>query len=116
MGRARTSSSRLKFDLTYSRSYQHTRQTEVGDDRLSVAFAWTTELSDPFTRLLTAHDPIAVLVLAHFAALLSECQRGWWVRELPQRIVGAAQKLLMSTPELLDYLDWPLQTINANII
>ncbi|PVH97368.1 hypothetical protein DM02DRAFT_81899 [Periconia macrospinosa] len=97
-----------------SRSYQKTRQVPTDGDRISVAFSWTSSLSDPFTRLLYEHDPIAVLVLAHFAALLSECQHSWWMRELPQRVVAAAQKLLMSTPELLDYLDWPLQIINAH--
>jgi hypothetical protein len=71
-------------------------------------------MSERFTNLLAAHDPIAVLVLAHFAVLMSQCHRNWWVSEFPGRIVLAAQKLLMTTPELLDYLDWPLEMINAN--
>ena len=72
-------------------------------------------MPEAFTRLLIAHDPIAVLVLAHFAVLINECWKSWWLRGFPQRIVLATQKLLMSTPELLDYLEWPLQVINVNI-
>lgn len=91
-----------------------TLERTVDEDRLCVAFTWTSTLSDAFTSQLTAHDPIAVLVLSYFAALLSECQDSWWLRGIPHHILATAQKLLMSTPELLDYLDWPLQIINAN--
>lgn len=95
------------------RAFLRVRNCAPDQDQIGIAFSWTAALSDQFTHLISIHDPIAVLVLAHFAALLAQCCQSWWVREWPQRIVFAAQKLLMATPELLSYLDWPLQIISA---
>ena len=37
-----------------------------------------------------------------------------WIAEWPLRIVLAAQKLLVATPELLAYLDWPLEVVKKS--
>lgn len=63
---------------------------------------------------MSTHDPIAALILAHFAVLLTECRLAWWIAEWPNRIVLAAQKVLVATPELLAYLDWPLEIVKAS--
>ncbi|KAF2635474.1 hypothetical protein P280DRAFT_411376 [Massarina eburnea CBS 473.64] len=95
-------------------AFQRVRECAPNDDTLSTAFTWTSDLPERFMQLLLAHDPISILILAHFATLIHECWESWWLCQFPQKIVLSAQKLLMTTPELLDYLDWPLQIINDN--
>ncbi|KAF1954337.1 hypothetical protein CC80DRAFT_567533 [Byssothecium circinans] len=92
-------------------AFVRVRNCSPDDDTVTIALAWSSDLSEPFIQLLVAHDPIAVLIFSHFAVLVSECCDNWWLRNFPQRIVLVTQKLLMSTPELLEYLDWPLQAI-----
>ncbi|KAJ4289045.1 hypothetical protein N0V90_011387 [Kalmusia sp. IMI 367209] len=94
--------------------FLRTRQCPPENDRLAIAFGWSSRLSEQFLHLISTHDPITVLVLAHFAVLLTECRLAWWIAEWPSRIVLAAQKTLMATPELLGYLDWPLEIVKAN--
>ncbi|KAF1968583.1 hypothetical protein BU23DRAFT_592087 [Bimuria novae-zelandiae CBS 107.79] len=91
-----------------------TRQCPPENDRLSIAFTWASQLSEDFLHLMAAHDPITALVIAHFAVLLTECHLAWWVAEWPARIVFAAQKLLLATPEILAYLDWPLEVVKSS--
>ncbi|KAK7178784.1 hypothetical protein DPSP01_013545 [Paraphaeosphaeria sporulosa] len=91
-----------------------TRQCPPENDRLAIAFSWSSHLSEEFLHLISTHDPITALVLAHFAVLLTECRLAWWIAEWPLRIVLAAQKLLVATPELLAYLDWPLEIVKAS--
>jgi hypothetical protein len=80
----------------------------------AIAFSWSSRLSEEFLNLISTHDPITALVVAHFAVLLTECRLAWWIAEWPLRIVLAAQKLLVATPELLVYLDWPLEIVKDN--
>lgn len=84
-------------------------------DQLSTALSWPAHLSDDFTHLVSVHDPIAVLILGHWAVLLSQCPPRWWIRQWPQRIVFAAQKVLLLRPELLKWLEWPLEVINGTV-
>ncbi|KAF1997816.1 hypothetical protein P154DRAFT_272340 [Amniculicola lignicola CBS 123094] len=77
----------------------------------AVIFVWPALLEDRFQNLMSSKNPVAVIILAHFAILMVRARTKWWVHNWPERIVRAAQELLQDVPELLKWLDLPLQMI-----
>lgn len=61
--------------------------------------------------MVSAQHPVAVIILAYFAVMMSESRPPWWLKGWPERVMRAAQRLIESTPHLKTWLDWPLRHV-----
>lgn len=72
-----------------------------------------TRLTESYMALVAAQDPVAIIILAHFAVLMASARYAWWMKGWPERIVGTAVRTMESMPELMGWLDWPREHIQT---
>lgn len=72
---------------------------------LGILFSWPTVLSERFMSCLAAHEPVSLIILAHFAATFSSANNVWWLEYWNKRIVVAVNQRL--PPEFQRWLNWP---------
>jgi hypothetical protein len=82
-------------------------------DEYSLILGWAAQVHEHFTNLILAHNPVACIILAYFAALLAQSRPVWWVGHWPEWLYTACEQLLAPTPELLKWLDWPRKIIGS---
>ncbi|KAL7796218.1 hypothetical protein V8C43DRAFT_278592 [Trichoderma afarasin] len=68
-----------------------------------------TILHDRFLTLLDVPSPRAMVILAHYFALLYTLDGLWWVGSCPEKEIGAIEANLGS--EWLGMMEWPLQIL-----
>jgi hypothetical protein len=89
------------------------RHLSIRSDEYSLILGWAAQLQEHFMNLVSAHNPIACVIVAHFTALLAQSRPVWWVGNWPLWLLTACEQLLAATPELLKWLDWPRRIINT---
>jgi len=89
------------------------RHASARSDEYSLILGWAAQLKEHFMNLVAAHNPVACIIIAHFAALLAQSRPVWWVGNWPQWLLTACEQLLATTPELLKWLDWPRRIMNS---
>ncbi|RDL38644.1 uncharacterized protein BP5553_02984 [Venustampulla echinocandica] len=78
---------------------------------LALLFIWPTELSEEFMSCLVEQEPVSLIILAHFAAILSYARDIWWVKGWDEYIISNVDECL--PPDLRTWLDWPKQISQA---
>lgn len=91
------------------------RHVSARSDEYSLILGWAAQLQEHFMTLVSAHNPVACIVVAYFAALLAQARPVWWVGNWPQWLLTACEQLLAATPELVKWLEWPRRIMNARI-
>ncbi|KAF1993790.1 hypothetical protein P154DRAFT_57256 [Amniculicola lignicola CBS 123094] len=76
---------------------------------------WAVMLDREFLVLLAAHNPVAIIIVAHYAILVSQARYAWWASGWPERILNTSKLLLDSRPEYRQWLEWPIQQISKSI-
>lgn len=66
-----------------------------------------------FIDLVEDRQPRALLVMAHFFALLGKLRDIWWVGDIGRREVAATQAILPE--EWQDLMQWPLKTVEEKL-
>lgn len=89
------------------------RHVSARSDEYSLILGWAAQLQEHFMHLVSAHNPVACIILAYFAALLAQARPVWWVGNWPQWLLTACEQLLAVTPELLKWLEWPRRILNT---
>ena len=89
------------------------RHVSPRSDEYNLILTWAAQLQEHFMHLLSAHNPVACIIITYFAALLAQARPVWWVGKWPQWLLAACEQLLATTPELLKWLDWPRKIINT---
>ena len=89
------------------------RHVSARSDEYSLILGWAAQLQEHFMHLVSAHNPVACIVVAYFAALLAQARPVWWVGSWPQWLLTACEQLLAATPELLKWLEWPRRITNT---
>lgn len=74
---------------------------------LAVLFSWPVVLSERFMSCLAAHEPVSLIIIAHFAASFSSANNIWWLENWNKHIIIAVDQRLL--PEFQRWLDWPKQ-------
>lgn len=69
-------------------------EIEQGRRNVSILMRWPTSLSSTFSNLLDMQHPFALLVLAHFAKLLSLAGDVWWLQSYHSSLVTTMKPLL----------------------
>ncbi|KAH0342954.1 hypothetical protein KCU83_g9077, partial [Aureobasidium melanogenum] len=70
---------------------------------------WPIDVSAHFLNMLADRKPIALLVLAYYAALMRLRSNTWWLERWPSAILQRVASIL--DPTLAIHLDWPRQKI-----
>ena len=85
------------------------------DPRLSnrILQTWVMELDDVFQNMLAQHKPVALVVLAHYAVLLSLGSGTWWVASWPKVLIERAEELLGD--EWAEFLRWPKEMVFGTV-
>lgn len=89
------------------------RHASRRSDEYSLLLNWAAQLKDHFVGLVFAHNPVACVILCHWAALLAQGRPVWWVGSWPRWLLTACEQLLATTPEMLKWLEWPRAVISA---
>jgi hypothetical protein len=66
-----------------------------------------TLMNTRFVELLDARDPRALVILAHFFAVVASCRNLWWIGRCPSREILAIETLL--GPDWRQAMEWPTQ-------
>ena len=81
------------------------------DDIYFLIMAWPNEVDEDFMRCLERKDQIALIILAHYAVLMSLRPRLWWLAEWPHLLLHQIASLV--SVEYQPYLDWPRYMIET---
>jgi len=74
---------------------------------LALLFTWPIMLSGKFLLLLSARQPVALVILAHFTALFHTMGNCWWLAGWNEHIIDALDLALSA--DFQDWLTWPKQ-------
>ncbi|ORY59548.1 uncharacterized protein BCR38DRAFT_488578 [Pseudomassariella vexata] len=78
--------------------------------RVHMAFSWPLLISEAFTELLYQRRPVALIILAYYAAMLHYCRDLWMVGSAGRHIVRLITKFLGS--QWTPWLAWPNKVVN----
>jgi hypothetical protein len=102
-------------DLIEFAASQDNRTREQVGDQLMLLFKWAVLIPDAFHELLTACDPVALIILAHYyAAILciSKLPGGWWFwQEKPAYMIATISQFLGS--EWDRWMKWPSEILET---
>lgn len=76
---------------------------------VSAALAWVSCIPDAYAELVHRHNPVALILLAHYCILLKKCDGRWWIEGKAEDILGRIRGLL--GPEWHVWLEWPLAEV-----
>lgn len=72
---------------------------------VGIALSWAATLPDCLLDLLRDRDPVALIILTHFAVLLSSAHHLWWTRNWAKWILDSARESL--APQYRGWIRWP---------
>lgn len=77
----------------------------------SMCSSWAATIHEGYRELLDQRQPLALVIVAHFATLFSHCRRIWCYRNWDFWIMNAVQSELPT--EFEPWLDWPRKQISS---
>lgn len=80
---------------------------------LRLVMTWPTDLDPVCLTMFETHDRIGLVILAHYAALMSMRINYWFFSRWPKLLLDAATSLL--SKEWQGYLVWPRRVISENM-
>lgn len=88
--------------------------TSMPEDHYSTRLinAWVITAGKDFTEMLSQQHPIALVMLAYYAVLLSLRPNTWWLQGWPDMIMEGVDNILEGDHD--DLLEWPKQMIARN--
>ncbi|KAF9699544.1 hypothetical protein EKO04_002509 [Ascochyta lentis] len=75
----------------------------------TIIMAWSANLSTEFLDVCHAGNLVGALIIVYWAVLLGRNTAAWWLNGWPERLIHACEKLMTPTPELMKYLEWPIE-------
>lgn len=72
---------------------------------MAFLFTWPALLSPEFFSSLSEHEPVSIIILAHFAAMLGQKGSCWWIACWNTYILRSVETILST--DLLKWLSWP---------
>lgn len=74
---------------------------------LALLFTWPALLSPIFFSSLSIQEPVAIIIMAHFAAILGHKKDVWWIASWNEYILSSVETRL--SHDMLEWLTWPRQ-------
>jgi hypothetical protein len=82
----------------------------------TIAAGWPAIVEDSFWSRLRSHEPIPILIFAHYALLLQLFENGcWWMTGWSERIIQAAEQALTTIGKGSDSLKMHLEHIRQTV-
>lgn len=78
------------------------------DSKIDCTLVWVTIFPQEYAVLLSEHDQIALVILAHFCVLLSKLD-AWWMTEFPGALLRTIKGYLPESWE--HWIEWPLSVV-----
>lgn len=75
----------------------------------SLAVCRPAILSNGFLDLCQARNRVGALTIVYWAVLLDRNTHAWWWRGWLLRLIRACEQLFAPTPELIKWLEWPIE-------
>ena len=82
----------------------------VASDR-SLVFIWCAIVPEGFVAKLTKRDPMALVIVAHWAILLHSVRAQWWAGDRGRRLVEAIHQEL--NEEWTHAIQWPMEIVQG---
>jgi hypothetical protein len=79
------------------------------DAEYHVAFGWLYRMTEGFLERLQQHDPISVIIYAHFVVLIRALEQFWYMQGWTHHIIAGIWDLMPR--EHRAWLDWPIKRI-----
>lgn len=74
--------------------------------------SWPVSISDTFLQQMDGHDRVALIITAHYTALMSLKSDVWWLKHWPKAILLQITQLL-GTLTASTYLRWPWEMVQS---
>ncbi|KAJ9145363.1 Sterol regulatory element-binding protein ECM22-like protein 1 [Pleurostoma richardsiae] len=84
---------------------------DASNGRFEVVIGWLYRMEDGFQVRLQDKQPIALILMAHYAVLLHTLEWMWCLRGWASHILAGIRDIL--DPEYVQWLDWPAEQIEA---
>lgn len=85
------------------------RNQDAEDDISYLIMSWPNEVHEVYMEQLESRDPVALVILAHYAVLMKMRTRYWWLKGLPLMVLQDVERVI---PQDFRYhLEWPSQMI-----
>ncbi|KAH7353727.1 hypothetical protein B0T11DRAFT_230630 [Plectosphaerella cucumerina] len=83
-------------------------QTEGGGERPGATWDWSNGVDDAFLEMCVEENPAALIILAHYAALISTENDAWFLRTWPSVLVKYISRRL---GEGWKEMEWPMSVV-----
>ncbi|KAL2839188.1 hypothetical protein BJY01DRAFT_250606 [Aspergillus pseudoustus] len=86
-----------------------------GGEMIASSFDWINEVPAGYVELLQAHDPLALVILAHFCVVLYWLRERWWVGAWSGRVLRGILEILDNDESgaWRGALDWVLDAVKV---
>ncbi|KAF5022426.1 hypothetical protein F66182_5511 [Fusarium sp. NRRL 66182] len=91
----------------YEANYGNAKGVFEGAGHNKVAFGWLYRLPDLFVGCLQRKTPQALLLLAYYVPLFNTLKGCWYVDGWPPHLYNSIRGML--SPDLVGWLDWPIE-------
>ncbi|KAH8595056.1 hypothetical protein B0O99DRAFT_623097 [Bisporella sp. PMI_857] len=78
----------------------HLRKSILRTSDSHIAMAWLALVDDAFWLRVKTHEPVAIMIFAHWAILLRQYQTVWWISGWPDAIVSAVEGILSESDKV----------------
>ncbi|KAI9901034.1 hypothetical protein N3K66_002851 [Trichothecium roseum] len=93
------------MESTFGAGHHASRQATGA---FQVTMGWVYRVADEYVELLRAKEPVALLILAHFCALLRTQESCWFVRGWAAHVL---REVIESSAECEKWLQWPIRFV-----
>jgi hypothetical protein len=86
---------------------------ESPDDPIKIMrtmWGWASNVDGAFLDMCSAHDPVALVIFAHFAVLMNLARGDWYMQKWPAALLGQIRTLL-TKDGLEDTIRWPEEVV-----
>jgi hypothetical protein len=80
-------------------------------EMVSRSFIWVCEVPAAFIDLLRGHNPLALIILAHYCVVLHQLRKRWWISSWGERVLDVIVRTL--SPAWKPSVAWALHAVKA---
>ncbi|CZR52466.1 uncharacterized protein PAC_02343 [Phialocephala subalpina] len=76
-----------------------------------MVLGWPITCNQEYIALLGSRQPLALVILAHYAVILHEMRDSWWVREWGSQLIHDVHQIVGDYWQ--DLMDWPIHRVST---
>jgi hypothetical protein len=78
-----------------------------------IVLSWPYMIDLDYEKLLAGREPIALIILAHYAVMLDTFKEYWWLRGWGKQLILHAERYIRNDERWKGLIEWPLDMIAA---